>query len=767
MRQQRLDRRPTERRRLNPLFLAVSSLLLTSAQAETVLAQSPPSDDPDGASRAALLDQIVVTAQKREQAIEDVPIAIAVVDRETIEKGRGRTLSELQHLVPNFQYDRDGFSSLSIRGVGGGGRNIGFETRAGMYLDGVYVGQAQSLNMPLFDIERVEVLRGPQGHLFGRNTVSGAVNIVTTPPSSTPEGTLRAVYGNRDAFEVYGSASGALSDTVLGKIAASYETRDGFTRNIFDGSKLDDLDRFSARGQLSFQINDKLSIDVFGDYSDTEETAVVGEPVTDFFDTPFLANPFPNGPLPKRTVNFNTTPFTNAELYGGSVNVTYAMDSGHTLTAITGYRNITHRRQNDTDYTGNDILRINFDDDFEQFSQEIRIASSDDGRARYVGGLYFLHEDADSNRRSTAGQDTNAIIPLPAGSPFPFAPAGLAFGVAPGAVIPAVANIETRNFAAFGALDFDLTERLTLNLGARLTHEKKDIVFNLDGSGSGNFLIGTLVDFRDDRKDTEFNPTVGLSFALSEDANLYAKYANGFKSGGWNIDFLNLGQVVSGFDFDTETVDSYEIGIKGVAMGGRVRYDLAGFYNQFEDFQIFQFVALGGGTTVLQLRNAAKVETLGGEASVNVQASENLRLNASLGYVDGEFDKFPDGGPGGADLSGNELPSAKFSAAFSFDYGMPVPALAGRLDLYGEYSYRGGYFSGANNDPVFERIDSRSLVNARLGYSHRDGHFGVSAWARNLFDKDFLQNRARDFLGNQTVLRGEPRSYGVEVWYAF
>lgn len=711
---------------------------------------------------AVRLDDVVVTAQKRAQAVEDVPISISVVDRETLEKSRARNLNDMQQLVPNFAFERSGNASLAIRGVGGGGRNVGFDTRAGMYLDGVYVGQSVALNMPLFDIAQVEVLRGPQGHLFGRNTVSGAVNITTEAPSPVFGSSLRAVAGNENAYDVYGSVTGPLADNVSGKLALGYETRDGFVHNRFDDSSLDDLDRFSTRGQLRFDVSERFTLDVYGDYSDTEENAIIGEAVTDFFDTPV-----PNLPLPRREVALNTQPFTNGTLWGGSVNASYRLGDGHSVTAITGYRDTQQRRQNDTDYSANDIMRINFSDDVEQFSQELRLASPDDGALRYMIGAYYLNEQADSDRRATAGQDLDTIVPLPAGSPFPFAPAGLAFGIVPGAVIPAVASIETENVAAFATLDLDLTARLTLNLGARFTHETKDIVFNLDGSQSGAFLIATLNDFRDSRSDDEFNPTAGLTFALSDDVNLYAKYANGFKSGGWNVDFLNLGQAATGFDFDTETVDSYELGIKGVALDNRIRFDLAAFYNQFDDFQIFQFIALGGGTTILQLRNAAKVETQGFDGSISFQASDDLRLGASIGYVDATFDRFPDGGPGGADLSGNELPAPDFTAAVTVDYGVAAPTLNGRLDFYGEYSNRGAYFAGATNDPSFERIGSRNLVNTRLGYSHDSGRYGVSLWARNLFNENYLQDRSRDFLGNQYLRRGEPRSYGIEVWHQF
>lgn len=745
-----------------PMHRRALFLIIAAALAPVALAQQADTEAAD--EEVLVLDEVVVTAAKRAQALEDVPIAITVIDRETIEKGRGRTLHDLQQLVPNFALNRSGTVYMDIRGVGGGGRNIGFEPRAGVYLDGIYVGQSQALKMPLFDIAQVEVLRGPQGHLFGRNTVAGAVNITTEAPSPVFDSRLRTVVGNSGTYEFYGSVTGPLGDGVAGKLAASYETRDGFTRNRFDGSDLDDLQRFSTRGQLSFEVGDQLTVDVYGDYSDTDEKSVQGEPITGFFD-----RPVPGVPLPRFEVNFNTTPIFNATLYGGSVNATYRMDGGRTLTSISGYRDITQRRQGDIDYSPDDILRSNFHEDFRQFSQELRMASPDEGRARYVFGLYYLSEDVDSDRRATVGRDMHVIAPMPAGFPFPFFPVGRAFGVTAGSVVPVIANVKTESYAVFGAFDYDLTERLTLNLGARYTDETKDLLMNLDGRLSGRFLIGTLNNFRDNRSDAAFNPTAGLTFALGEHVNVYAKYASAFKSGGWNVDWLNRGQVAdpAGFDFDTETVDGYEIGLKGVAMDGRLRFDMAGFYNQFDDFQVFQFVALGGGVTVLQLRNAAEVETQGVEFSTSFQAGENLRLSGNFGYVDATFTRFPGGGPGGADLSGNELPAPDFTTAFTVDYGMRLPALAGRLDFYGEYSHRGGHFAGIENDPVFQRIGSRNLVNARLGYSHDSGDYGVSLWARNLFDEDYLDGRFRDFLGNQVVQPGEPRSYGIELWRAF
>lgn len=716
---------------------------------------------------AESLDRIIVTASKRSQTLEDVPISMTVVDRDMLEKGRGRTLQDMQQLVPNFSLDRAGTAVLTIRGVGGGGRNIGFDPRAGVYLDGVYIGQAQSLGMPLFDIEQVEVLRGPQGYLFGRNTVSGAVNITTQPPARMLESSVRLVAGNDSTYEGYAIISGPISDRARGKVAVSYETRDGYSRNLFNGDELDDLERASMRGQISLDLTPRLTASLYLDYTDTEEDNVLGQPVTDFFDTPFEDSLNPDGRLPPRRVDFNTTPFINNELYGANLNLEYGFADGHSLTGISAYRGVEQQRQNDTDYSANDLLRINFDDEFDQFSQEIRFASPETGRLRYLAGLYFLHEDADTNRRATIGQDTSALVPLPPGAPVPFAPFGAAFGLAPGAIVPALANVETDNFSVFGSLEYDLLEALTLNVGARYTHEEKDLLFNLDGSQSGGFQIGNLDNFRDDRSENEIDPTVSLTWAVTDEVNIYAKYAQGFKSGGWNIDFLNAGQILTGFDFDSETVDSYEIGTKGRVANGRIRYDLAGFYNEFDDFQVFQFVPLGGGAAVLQLRNAAKVQTTGVDGSITWLAARGVRLTGNFGYVDAEFDRFPNGGPGGADLSGNDVPAPDVTAALIGELDFPGELLAGQFGLYAEYSYRGDYFSGASNDPVFERIGSRNLVNARLSYRHRDGHFGAGVWVRNLFDENFLNTRGRDFIGNQFVQFGEPRAYGLELRYDY
>ena len=715
------------------LALAVAGTLGTAAAQQTA-APAPKVDD------ANVLDTVVVTAQKRSQSLQEVPISMTVISGEQLEKSRVRTLMDLQQSVPNFEASALlGIPTITVRGVGGGGRNIGFDTRVGVYVDGIYVGQAQAISQPLFDIEQVEVLRGPQGHLFGRNTVAGAVSITTRAPTKDFEGSLRAVAGNLGAFEGYATFAGPISSTVLGKFSVASETRDGYSTNLFNGQKLDDLKRLTTRGQLNFLVSDKLKISLFGDYSDTKQNSILGEATTSFGD-----RPLPGGPLPSRKVNFNTTPYINAKLFGLNLTINYTLPDGGALTAISGYRDTHHDFANDTDYNPQDIFRIKYTDDFKQTSQEVRISSPNSGRARYVAGIYYLKEDAETLRTAFAGADAG-LLRLPVGLQ------GNNFG-----------TVKTKTSAFFGALDYDLVDALTLNLGARYTNEKKDFVYNLNGAAA--LGIATLANYRDNRSENKATPMVGITFAASTDTNLYAKYSTGFKSGGWNADFVRQTQINDGLAFNTETVKSYEAGVKGKLLGGRMQYDFAAFTSDFDNYQTFFFVPLQDGTAILQLKNAAKVKTEGVEGSVRVRVTQNLKLGANLGVLKTKYKSFPNGGGIGVDLSGQDVPDTpKLTASVNLDLSIPAPGLGGQFDLFADYSHRDSTFQGTGLAP----LSARDLANMRLSYSPTNGKWTVSVWGRNLTDQDYLIATGRDFLGNNFVTRGLPRMYGVEAKYNF
>lgn len=743
------------------VFMIVTSLSFVAGSAHAQHSETELMLPDVIATESLTLDNIVVTAQKRQQADLNVPISMTVLDQDDLENSRGAALKDIQQLVPSFSMERgSGFNALTIRGVGGGGNIIGFDPRVGVYLDGIYMGQAQALNQSLFDIDQIEVLRGPQGYLFGRNTVAGVVNITTHAPTNKLEGDVRGVVGSSGTYESYATVSGPISERVLGKISLASETRDGFISNIYDDQKLDDLKRLTARGQIILLPSDKLSIRIAADTSKTKQKVVLGEPISDLFELPLQ-----NGTLPKRTVDFNTAPNETVKLAGGSITTNYTMDSQYVLTAILGYRDTHQEMLLDNDYSANDLLRSSLVDDFKQFSEEIRIASPNTSRVRYTAGLYHLNETANTDHKATIGTDAGTTLVNHPLIPFPL-PFTTVSGTLPGAVVFYNGKIQTETTAVFGALDYDIIDTLTLNLGARYTRETKKLLFNLDGSQSGNFAIGSLTNYRDSRSDNNLSPTVGATYTLSQNQNVYAKYSRGFKSGGWNTDFLST-NAVNKPAFDTETVNSYELGTKGLLFDGRIRYDLAAYISQFKNFQVSQFVNLGGGATSIELTNAANVASKGIDASFALRATPQLDIgfNFSLGKA---FFKSFSNCSATVDCTGHRLPYASnFSSALTADYGMRLPNLNGKLDLYGEYSYHGKSFSNVINNPTIHSISSRELVNVRLGYLPDNSHWDFSLWIHNLFDKNTVAMRDRDFLGNLTIHRVDPRTFGVEGKYTF
>lgn len=744
---------------MNFLIALFFSGFTISACAQDISPILSKNDNGDGQSIET--DTIVVTAQRRQQPVEDVPISMIVLGTDDLEKARGGTLKDIQQLVPSFSIENQtGFNTLTMRGVGGGGRNIGFDPRAGVYLDGIYMSQAQSLLQSLFDVEQIEVLRGPQGHLFGRNTVAGAVNINTSPPTDEFTGYVRGNVGNNGVYNGYATISGPISETVSGKISISSENHDGFTTNLYDGQKLDDLERYTLRAQILIKPSDRLDITVSADSSYTKQNLIQGEPISALF-----GQPLGSGALPPRTVDFNTRPFQNVNLSGESVTVNFKTDNGFTLTSIFGYRNTHQDLQIDSDYSQFDLFRTTFADEYLQSSEEFRITSPNSSSVKYLVGFFHLNEIGKTDRIATVGRDAATTLvsyPLIA-FPVPFT---VVAGTFPGAVISNNGKVETDTSAIYGSLDFDITSSTILNMGARFTHETKNILFDLDGSQSGNFGIGSLNGFKDARTDDHLSPTIGMTYKVNKNQNIYAKYSRGFKSGGWNADFLSV-NAAKNPAFDTETVDSYEVGTKGRLMDGRLRYDLAAYTSRYKNFQVFEFINLGGGATSIELKNAAEVESNGAEADFALHVSDRLDIGLNLGIVEATFNSFKNCSTT-TDCTGHQLPYApNITSALTMEYGIPLPNLNGKLDFYGEYSYHGKSFSDPVNDTTTQRISSRQNVNASMVYSPYNSHWECSLWARNLFNSDAVVIRGRDFLGTFIVNRIEPRTVGIEAKYDF
>lgn len=754
---------------------------------------------PQAGAQQDSIEEIVVTAQKRTERLIDVPVSISVFNDDAIEQTGVRELKDIADYIPNLEISEsnDFRSTVTIRGVGAQSRNIGFDSRVGVYVDGVYVGQSPAINQELLNLERVEVLRGPQGTLFGKNTVAGAINLVTKKPGDALSARVGADLGNLDYRELKALVNVPFSDTVGAAFSVAKTDRDGYVPNLITGNDLNERDVLAYRAQLRIEASEKLEINASFDGLNSESLILIGDPITDMLALQ------PEQFAPELgVVAFSFDPFDKRDIYGGHLDFTYDLDSGHALKSITGYRTTDAVYSNATDYSPVDIVSIEYSDDYDVLSQEFQLISPGEGAFTYVAGLYYYRQDAKTNRDVVLGQDfVDAFVgPLYASGaltpPLPPPPALpndvvsqlIGFGP-PGSKVFNRGEVNTRSYAAYFNGTYELTERLKLGFGARYSTEDKDVNWLLDGRNSGIFAIGSTgadpanpSPLINDRTDNFFAPAVSLTYSLTDGTNLYGRYAAGYKSGGFNLDYINAAELAAnqGLEFDKETVDSYEIGLKGTYLDNRLQLNLAGFIANYDDYQVNQFVDLGGGRTSIRINNAAKVETSGVEAEANWLVTGDFTLRASLGLLDATFESFPGGGTAGADASGNDLPNAPdTTASLGGIFYNDLPSLGSTLLLRADVNYASEYFSGANNDTgipynsafpgtiSYGQLPERAEVNARVGLMSDNETWEVYLWGRNLTDETDPQDELRDFFGTVSKLPGMPRTYGVEFGWQF
>jgi len=703
-----------------------------------------------------LLEVITVTAQKRREKLSEVPISMSNFSTESIAQTGVQQLKDISQYIPNFTMSEgtDFTSKVSIRGVGANSRNIGFDTRVGVYLDGVYLGQSPALNQALLDLERIEVLRGPQGTLFGKNTVAGAVNLISAKPSDEFSGAINTSFGNFDAREVSALVNIPLSSTLFSKISVSKQQRDGFTKNLVTNHKINELDDESYRAQLfyvaeagNFEAN--LSFDgLKGD-----RLSYTGEAVTDSFG---LALPIAQ--TDDFEVSMGVDPHEKRNIKGSSLTLDWDLDNGFSIKSISAYRESKIYYRNDVDYSELDFLQINYSDEYKQLSQEIQLISPDKGDFKYVAGLYYYDQEALSMRIAQPGS------------------LGYLLGVSDS--VTTEGTVDTLSYAFFMNGSYQLDDVWKLGFGFRYSREDKEVDWNIDGSGGGPAFGLATGSVLDERSDNHLSPTINLSYAFNSEINGYVKYSNGYKSGGYNLDFVSVNALSSGVEFAKETVDSYEIGLKGNVLNRRLTFSLAGFQTYYDDYQVNQFMDLGDGGTAISIRNAAEVETKGLEAEVTFTPNERWQVMASLGLLDGEFSDFPGGATRGGDASGKTIPGiSDVSLSVGIQYYHPLPSIGAELLTRLDYSYRSDYYDTVDNvkthtlqngDNVpFGWVDDLSIVNGRIALLSDEGTWDVALWVKNLTDESYLSATTQDFLRTVTRYRGMPRTFGVEVNYNF
>jgi len=784
--------RQTGRAALGSIALLYAVVAADKAQAEEATSADAALDTPDGGA-------IVVTARRRNENAQDVPIALSVLGGKRLESTNVFTLDQAKQQIPSLQIfainPRN--TNINIRNLGSNASvsSDGLDSGVGVYVDDVYYARPGQSVFDLVDIDRIEVLKGPQGTLFGRNTTAGAVSITTRAPSFTPQATAEVSVGNYDYVQARASTSlPIIDDKVAIRLTASNTYRQGTVDNVRTGGKLLNLDSQTLRGQILIKPTDTFTLRVIADYSIRNENCCLGLPagvVTTLPNGTPIANNFyqraawlgytlPTLNAFDRITDINAPSYYKVKQKGISANAQWSLGDV-SLTSITAYRTWDWEPHNDTDATGLSVFNLSQTTTHQkQFSQELRLASTGTRTIDWVAGLYYFHQSLLTQALTEFGADA-AGFALPPAVPAAIGSAALnAFRFVSGS------RAKTDSYAVFGQANWHLSDRLTLTGGLRFTHEKKSGDFDqrqiggvdlstlpvaVAGAARGirnNF--GPANSYTARTTNSSLSGQATLAYKLSPDVLTYATYARGNKSGG-----LNIANLPSGVDpvVGPEKVDHYELGVKTTPLPG-VTLNGAAFWTEIQDFQsTFSDAA----RSLTYLTNAAKVRSRGGEIDLQADPFKGAWFYASATYADTVYLSYRNapcpfgvpgvGGTATCDLSGQSLPNApRWAFAAGGEVARP---LAGKEVYVGaDWSYKSSFNSAADNSPV-GRIDGYSLVNARAGIRLPGGQWDLYGWARNLLNKDYYTRLgvAPFNTGLLVASVGEPRTYGVTGRFRF
>ncbi len=728
-----------------------------------------------------LLEEIIVTATKREQNLQDVAISMSVMGAAELARTGSVRLDDVTAFVPNVTLRQEqtlAFGEFIIRGLSTASGTLGLSPGVGIYIDEVYMGRGSAGLTALADVERVEVLRGPQGTVFGRNTTMGAFNIITRQPTHEFGGEINTSIGNYDLQNVNGYVTGSLlAETLAGKLSLSSQRRDGYLDNSL-GPDVNDVDSLSGRMQLLYTPSETMefvwSLDATRDRA------------TGNYQVGILDGVIDRDNLTDR-VAIPDVGFEDRDLWGTSLRAEFELD-GMALTAISAYRELEFEALSDQDGTAFTLISNLRREDHEQFSQEIRLASTSDGPMQWALGFYHYRENLSGTLDAVTGADgiwaaLGLFDDLAGTLPTVMEPVlGLPFELADDTIIANGSDGSTESNAVFGSLTYSLDDRASVTAGLRYTKEKRDVrlvqdIFASDPTRTtaaiflANFSGIPLIDDSEELEDDAFSADLSYSYGLSESVTLYAKVAHGFKSGGFNVGLTFAEPIELAFlndwdpqmEFQPEKITSYELGWKASLMNDTLRVNGAVFYADFRDKQETIFVQNQGFSG----DNAGVAKTQGLELETRWAASEGLVLSFNLGYTDAQYDEFEV--DASTDNSGNRLPRAPlWNVSSALDYVFPVSdALQGtlRADVF----YQSDYYADAVGTADF-RTQEFALVNLRIGLRSADGVWSSSIWGKNLLD----QERFLSASGASSQLDGErhyqplnPPTYGVDVSYNF
>ena len=677
---------------------------------------------------SAVLEEVVVTAQKREQNLQDVGISVtAFTGNQIRELGFTNSVDVIAH-TPNVEVTGAGggvINTFSIRGVTQNDFSAAQESPIAVYVDDVYISQNIVTGFSLFDTERIEVLRGPQGTLFGRNATGGLVHYISTRPSDETEGFVDVLLGEEGRQRVEAAIGGALTDTLAGRLSGVYNESDGLIDNRI-GNDLMQSDDYSVRGQLLFQPSDTLDILVKGLYSN-EDSARGGYAHRVGFDGEFAKDPqatdffgYNSGGDPfKGSYDFDG--YKKVDLSALTLNVDWEIGEFN-LVSITNYQDIDHEYAEDSDASPNDVYNYQADDDVQQFSQEIRLSWEGD-RSRSVVGVYYLDIDGDYST---------------------FQSGEIFFG--PGFIYDLEADQTTETIALFGQTEIDLSDTFSLTLGARVNRDEKDFSFS---------ELGAKL-YSDDLSDDDWSGKLQLDYRPNDDWLLYVGVNRGIKSGGFNVP-LGPPADFSTFPYDGETLYSYEAGFKS-SFGDTTRLNGAVFYYDYEDYQAYTF---DGFVPLLFNANA---DSVGAELELITNPIEGLEIMLGAGWLDATVDDLPMS----ISPSGEEDPVLAPELSFSGLVRYSWEVMGGSLAVQSDYSWKDDHKFNLAVTPVIEE-ESYGILNAMVSYTSGKEAWYVSVFVKNLTDEEY-RSYAFDtttFFGATEDVPGPERWYGANLRFSF
>lgn len=761
-----------------------------------------------------VLSEIVVTARRRSETVQEVPIPISVIGGELVEDAGAFNVNRVKEIIPSVQLytSNPRNTGINIRGLGSpfGLTNDGLDPGVGFYVDGVYYARPAAATLDFIDVERIEVLRGPQGTLFGKNTTSGAFNITTRKPSFDPGANFEVSYGNYGYIQAKASVTGPLSKKFAARVSFSGTQRDGVIENVRTGQSVNDINNLGGRAQLLFKPSENTSIILTGDASSQRPNgyAQVVAGVVETKRIPLrqfnaiitdLNYQLPSLNAFDRKIDHDTPWKSDNDLGGISLNVDSKIGKG-TLTSTTAWRYWNWGPSNDRDFTGlQSLAKSQNPARHENWSQEIRYGGDFSSNLSGVIGVFYIDQEVKINGTEESGSDqwrfvqtnTNALWQTP--------------GLFEGFGIRTKSSIKSKSAAVFANVDWKVTEKFHVQPGIRFNYDVKDVVYDRSAYGGLDTATysgtkaqkTTLQGFKDgvysnqyyaaDADENNLTYNITLAYKASKRFNAYATYSTSYKPVGVNVAGLPTisGAVATDLAvIKPEDVKHVEAGVKTSPIEN-LNLNLTVFNTEISNYQTnVQSPELNVNRGYIA--NAEKVSVSGAELDANIRINRHFSFYAAATYTDGKYDKFTnaplpleetgatnDDGLQVAfkDVSGERLPGiSKFAGSFGGEYlsgAVKILALESKVFI-GFDSYYRSEFSSSPSPSKYLNIDGYGLFNARLGFRTETG-LSVFVWGRNLTDKDYYEQLlpAGGNAGHYAGVLGDPRTYGVTLRYNY